>query len=179
MKTLLLLSLAFLPSLALLSLPVAAESASGPPAASATAPVTAPATAPGFTLPAREGTVSLDSLRGHVVLVDFWASWCDPCKQSFPWLASMHQRYAGKGLAIVAVNLDKKRGKADEFLRDHPAPFTVAYDPEGKTAEAFKVRGMPSSYLVGPGGEILYSHVGFDPGKTGEIEALIEKACAP
>jgi DsbE subfamily thiol:disulfide oxidoreductase len=138
-----------------------------------------PAQAPSFNLATRQGTVALDSLRGKVVLVDFWASWCEPCKQSFPWLSAMHERYSAKGLIIVAVNLDKKRQAADKFLAKHAAPFLVAFDPSGKTAEAYKVAGMPSSYLVGPTGTILYSHIGFDPKKTEEFEALIEKACQP
>jgi thiol-disulfide isomerase/thioredoxin len=133
--------------------------------------------APRFTLPTRGGTVSLDSLRGKVVLVDFWASWCGPCRKSFPWLKSLHERYAAKGFEVLAINLDKERDQADAFLDQYPAPFLVAFDPAAKTAEAFHVAAMPSSFLVGPTGTILYTHVGFDPGKTGAIEARIQEAC--
>ncbi len=135
--------------------------------------------APSFTLPIHAGgTVSLDSLRGKVVLVDFWASWCGPCKMSFPWLRTMHERYSSKGLEIVAIDLDKSRDAADAFLEEIPAPFVVADDPSGKTAEAFKVKAMPSSFLISPRGEIIYSHAGFDPKKTGVLEALIREAVA-
>jgi cytochrome c biogenesis protein CcmG/thiol:disulfide interchange protein DsbE len=145
------------------------------PVLAKTAP--APTHAPSFTLPTANGTVCLDSLRGRAVLVDFWASWCGPCKQSFPWMNSMHQTYGPKGLTIVAINVDKDRKLADAFLNQHPAPFTVAFDPSGKTAKAFKVWGMPSTYLVGPDGVILMSRAGFDPKKTGDVEHLIQEAC--
>ncbi len=136
-----------------------------------------PAPAPSFNLPSRDGTVSLDSLRGQMVLVDFWASWCGPCRQSFPWLSALHERYGAKGLSIVAINLDKDRSAADAFLGKYPARFTVAFDPAGKTAKAFRVWGMPTSYLINRGGEIVYSRAGFDPKHTGTLEALIEKEC--
>jgi cytochrome c biogenesis protein CcmG/thiol:disulfide interchange protein DsbE len=133
--------------------------------------------APTFSLPGRTGTVSLDSLRGRVVYVDFWASWCEPCRRSFPWLAAMHERYASRGLTIVAINLDKNRRAADAFLEKIPASFLIAYDPAGKTAESYQVTAMPSSFLIGPTGALLSSHAGFDPRKTGTIETLIQEAC--
>jgi thiol-disulfide isomerase/thioredoxin len=132
--------------------------------------------APVFSLPTETGTVALDSLRGSVVLLDFWASWCGPCQKSFPWLGSMQARYGAKGLRIVAVNLDKSRGSALEFLEKHPASFTVAFDPSGKTARAFRVAGMPTSVLIGPDGGILYTHPGFDPDRTGDLESRLEEA---
>jgi thiol-disulfide isomerase/thioredoxin len=138
-----------------------------------------PPHAPSFTLPTMNGTVCLDSLRGRTVLVDFWASWCGPCKQSFPWMNAMHQTYGSKGLTIVAINVDKDRKLAEAFLDQHPSPFTVAFDPSGKTAKAFKVWGMPSSFLVGRDGVILMSRAGFDPKKTGDVERLIQEACSP
>jgi len=133
--------------------------------------------APTFSLPGRTGTVSLDSLRGRVVYVDFWASWCEPCRRSFPWLNTLRERYADRGLTIVAINLDKDRRTADAFLEKFPTSFLVAYDPAGKTAEAYRVSAMPSSFLIGPTGTLLSSHAGFDPRKTGAIEALIQEAC--
>jgi cytochrome c biogenesis protein CcmG/thiol:disulfide interchange protein DsbE len=134
------------------------------------------AKAPAFELPTRDGTVSLASLSGRVVIVDFWASWCGPCRQSFPWMAAMHERLASKGLSIVAVNLDKERSAANGFLADYRAPFTVAFDPEGKTAGAYKVKGMPTTFVISTDGRVLYSHIGFDPKRTGEIEAIIQEA---
>lgn len=136
------------------------------------------AAAPSFTLPTASGSVSLDSLRGKVVLVDFWASWCVPCKSSFPWMSAMHQRYGSKGFAIVAINVDKSRKSAEEFLDKHPAPFVVAYDPSGKTAKAYHVWGMPTSYLIGPDRSILFSRSGFDPKHAKDVEAMIASAVA-
>lgn len=137
-----------------------------------------PATAPSFTLPTRDGNVSLESLRGRVVLVDFWASWCDPCRNSFPWMSALQDRYAEKGLTVVAINLDKDRSAAQEFLDRFPASFPVAFDPSGKTAEAFKVSAMPSSFIISRTGTIVLAHAGFDPRKTGEIESLIKEVCS-
>jgi cytochrome c biogenesis protein CcmG/thiol:disulfide interchange protein DsbE len=134
-------------------------------------------TAPDFTLPARSGTASLHDFRGKVVLVDFWASWCIPCRQSFPWMESLRERYAAQGLEIVAINLDKKREAAAAFLETFPATsFSVLFDPAGKTAEAFHVEGMPSSFIVSRTGTILYSHIGFAQAKAQEVEDQIKEA---
>lgn len=133
-----------------------------------------PPLAAGFELPTATGTVTLDGLRNKVVLVDFWASWCGPCRQSFPWLTTMSQRYGDNGLVVVAINLDKDRELAQTFLRQFSPPFIVAFDPQGKTAEAFKVTAMPSSFLVSRSGHVVYSHAGFDLRDTGTIEKQIQ-----
>jgi len=134
---------------------------------------------PRFNLPATSGTVVSDSLRGHVVYVDFWASWCDPCRRSFPWLRALHDKYSAQGLVIVAINLDKDRAAAERFLVKYPAPFRVAFDPAGGAAEAFHVQAMPSSYLVGKDGRVLEAHAGFDNKQAAAIEQRIQKECAP
>jgi len=135
-----------------------------------------PATAPAFELPARYGTLSSADLAGKVAYIDFWASWCGPCRMSFPWLKSLHERYGPKGLVVLAINLDKDHEMALEFLRDYPAPFQVAFDADGRTAEAFNVGAMPSSYLVGRDGRILHAQAGFDPKDTGPLEQMIKEA---
>src|ERR1700740_2946401 len=82
--------------------------------------------APGFSLASAKGdTVALDRLKGQVVYVDFWASWCGPCKRSFPWMNELAERYGDKGFTVVAVNVDKKREDAERFLASTPARFTV------------------------------------------------------
>jgi cytochrome c biogenesis protein CcmG, thiol:disulfide interchange protein DsbE len=134
------------------------------------------ATAPDFTLPTTSVPFSLADYRGKVVLVDFWASWCIPCRQSFPWMGSMIERYSAQGLVIVAINLDKKREAADEFLQTFHPPFIVAFDPAGKTAEAFHVDAMPSSFIVGRTGTIVYSHQGFERTKANTVEDQIKEA---
>lgn len=91
----------------------------------------------------------------------------------------MHERYGEKGLTIIAINLDKDRGTVDAFLVKYPVRFAVAFDPSGKTAKAYKVWGMPTSYLVNRSGSIVYSGVGFDPKHAESVEALIKKECSP
>jgi len=135
--------------------------------------------APRFSLPTRESSVSLDSLQGKVVYVDFWASWCGPCRQSFPWMKSMYDRYASRGLVIVAINLDKDRGAAESFLQKYPAPFTIAFDPSGKTAKAYKVWGMPTSYIVSKTGAMVSAHAGFDPKRAAAVESEIAALLTP
>jgi thiol-disulfide isomerase/thioredoxin len=137
---------------------------------------TAQATAPAIDLPTDDGRISPADLAGKVVYVDFFASWCGPCKLSFPWLQTMHEQYAAKGLVILAINVDKDRVDAAQFIGHFSPSFRIGYDPAGKTAEAFHVEGMPSSFLISPTGKILYSHVGFDSKDAPKIEAQIEKA---
>lgn len=129
--------------------------------------------APDFTLPGSSQPVSLSALRGKVVYVDFWASWCQPCRKSFPWMNSLQQRYRDQGLVVVGVNLDKSRELSDRFLHDVPAAFTVAYDPDGRAASAYHVKGMPSSYLIDRQGRIHSSHIGFRDDNTAPMEAAI------
>lgn len=137
------------------------------------------AVVPDFTLATEQGALRLESLRGKVVYLDYWASWCVPCRQSFPWMNEMQSRYAGKGLVIVAVNVDRDAADARRFLADYPAIFTVAYDPEGKTAKVLALKGMPTSFLIDRKGEIVATHVGFrEAGKSkveNEINVLLAR----
>lgn len=134
------------------------------------------ARAPRFNLPARGGEAALDSLDGHVVVVDFWASWCAPCQHSFPWLGQLARKYAANGLRVVAINLDKSRPAADQFLMRNAVPFAVAFDPAGKTAEAYHVSAMPSTALVGADGTLLAMHRGFTAKEAGALEGEIRAA---
>jgi len=95
--------------------------------------------APAIALPGLAGPVQLDALRGQVVFVDFWASWCGPCKQSFPWLNEMQAKYGARGLRVLAVNVDRQRAHADRFLAQVPARFAVAFDPQGDVAQRYAV----------------------------------------
>ncbi len=149
-----------------------------PASAHARARPAAVTVAPSFELPGRDGVVKLDALRGHVVYVDFWASWCGPCRASFPWMAKLAERQRAKGLEVVAVNLDKDRALADAFLAEHPAAFKVAFDPAGRTAEAWKVAIMPTSFLIGKDGSILLRHPGFDARGAAELEKRIDEELA-
>lgn len=107
--------------------------------------------------------LDLTGLRGRVVYLDFWASWCGPCKQSFPWMEIMKSIYGVEGLEIVAVNLDMNRADADRFLKQFHPTFDVRFDPRGELAELYKVQGMPSSVLIDRHGVTRFTHVGFRP----------------
>lgn len=134
-------------------------------------------TAPPLALPAANGEqVALERLRGKLVYVDFWASWCAPCKRSFPWMAEMQRRYGERGFVVVAVNVDKQRTDAERFLKATPAGFTVVFDDSGRTPQAWEVKGMPSSYLVDPSGKVLLAESGFRDEKKDEVEARIRAA---
>lgn len=134
--------------------------------------------APEIAATAGGAPVRIGALRGQVVLVDFWASWCGPCKQSFPWLNAMHAKYGAQGLRIVGVNLDTKREDADRFLAQVPAKFQLAFDPRGDTPAAWQVKAMPSSVLVGADGRVLHVHAGFREEDAAALEARITAALA-
>src|SRR3990172_12963604 len=95
-----------------------------------------------------QGEMSLAQLRGKVVYLDYWASWCGPCRESFPWMNELQTRYGEKGLVVLAVNVDADRIDAERFLAEHPASFRIAWDPKGDTARTLRVKGMPSSFLL-------------------------------
>ena len=111
--------------------------------------------------------------RGRVVIVDFWASWCKPCRQSIPWLNAMRERYGAGGLTIIGVNVDAERADADRFLRDVPIEFEIVFDPTGDLARQFKIQGMPSSYVFDRAGKLVDTHLGFRDAKKGENEAAL------
>lgn len=130
--------------------------------------------APAIDLPGTDGNVQLEDYRGKVVYLDFWASWCEPCKKSFPWMHQMKANYADQGFEIVAVNLDKDRKLANEFLKLVDVNFQVAFDNSGKTASRYKLRGMPSSYLIDRDGKVHASHVGFRDKDKSDLEQAIK-----
>jgi peroxiredoxin len=134
-------------------------------------------TAPEFTLPDAAGnTISLNQQRGKIVYVDFWASWCGPCRQSFPWMNEMLGKYQAQGLEILAINLDTGRAEADEFLAKNPASFTVLFDPTATLPPQYGVKGMPTSYLIDASGEIILQHAGFNASHRESLEASIQQA---
>lgn len=117
--------------------------------------------------------------KGKVIYVDFWASWCGPCRQSFPWMNDMQHQYAEQGLMILSINVDAKKTLAEQFLQQTPAEFPILYDSKGELAKQFKLRGMPSSYLINRNGELVSAHVGFNDNKKQlyqrEILELLEQ----
>jgi cytochrome c biogenesis protein CcmG, thiol:disulfide interchange protein DsbE len=136
------------------------------------------AAAPDLNLPGVKDAVNLADLKGKVVYVDFWASWCGPCKQSFPFMNALQTKYRAQGLEIVAVNLDAKRDDANKFLTDVPAQFTVAFDAKGDSAKRFEVKSMPSSYVIGRDGKVAAVHKGFTAEDRNQLDAAIAQALA-
>lgn len=133
--------------------------------------------APAFSLPRQGGgSLSLADLKGKVVYLDFWASWCGPCRQSFPWMNDLQSRFGHRGLRVVGINVDNRKADADGFLAQLPADFTVAFDAKGEAPGAYQVKGMPSSYLIGPDGRVIKVHSGFRAEDRKELEAAIEAA---
>lgn len=130
-----------------------------------------------FSLSGDNGTtIKLSSYKNQIVYVDFWASWCKPCRQSFPFLNEMHQRYASKGLKIIAINLDDNKKAAAAFLKKYPASFTIAYDPEGKTPSKYGLKVMPTSYLIDRRGQIINIHKGFKEDQAKALENMISQS---
>lgn len=122
--------------------------------------------------------LNLAQYRGRVVYLDFWASWCGPCKQSFPWMEAMKDAYAAKGLAIVAVDLDRHKSDANRFLSRFHAGFDVLYDPKGSLAERYKVNAMPTSLVIDRTGKLRFTHVGFTPADAEAYEHQVEQLLA-
>jgi cytochrome c biogenesis protein CcmG/thiol:disulfide interchange protein DsbE len=130
--------------------------------------------APPFSLTTADGkTMALADLRGRVVYVDFWASWCAPCRRSFPWMNEMQQRYGDRGFTVIAVNVDRRRADAEQFLQSNSAHFAVVYDDRGATPQAYSVKGMPSSYLIDARGTVVDVELGFHDDRKGAIEDQI------
>ncbi|HEY3382681.1 MAG TPA: TlpA disulfide reductase family protein [Vicinamibacterales bacterium] len=118
--------------------------------------------APAVRLSSADGSVlSLADLKGRVVLVDFWASWCAPCRRSFPALDRLYVNLKSRGFEVIAVNLDERRQDAVDFLVARPHETTVVFDPEGASARAFGLAGMPTSFLIDREGRIRFVHVGY------------------
>jgi thiol-disulfide isomerase/thioredoxin len=132
--------------------------------------------APELNLPGLKEAVTLAALKGKVVYVDFWASWCGPCKQSFPFMNELQAKYGAQGFEVLAVNLDAQRNDADKFLAEVPARFTVAFDAKGDSAKRFEIKGMPSSYLIGRDGKVAAAHRGFKEQDRKELESHIALA---
>ena len=118
--------------------------------------------APPVRLHLADGTVVQPAdYKGKVVLIDFWASWCVPCKAEFPALDALYRRDRDRGLEVLAVNLDEERKAADAFLASRPHLMPVLFDSKGESALAFRIRGMPSSVVIDRVGNIRFTHMGY------------------
>lgn len=125
-----------------------------------------------FTLKDADGNnVRLSEYRGQVVLINFWASWCGPCRQEFPLLDELHQKYQPMGFTVFGVNVEQERELAEKVLREIPVTFPILFDDQNQVSEEYDVDAMPATVLVDRSGEIRFMHRGYKPG----YEDLYEK----
>jgi len=124
---------------------------------------------------ATEPAFDVTEYRGKVVVVDFWASWCVPCRRSFPWWNEMHRKYGVDGLVIVGVNMDAHADKAQDFLNEFPAEFRIVYDPKGDLGKQYGVEAMPTTFVIDRNGEIVANHLGFKVKKQDEYEQVLKE----
>lgn len=123
-----------------------------------------------------ESAFDLTEFKGKVVVLDFWASWCVPCRRSFPWMNSMQERHGDDGLVIIGVNMDSDPAEATAFLQEFPADFQIINDPDGELAREHDVIAMPSSYVFDRSGVLLTRHLGFKVKRQDEYEAILVEA---
>lgn len=128
--------------------------------------------------PRADSLIDLDGLRGRVIYLDFWASWCAPCRQSFPWMQEMKDTYEQQGLTVIAVNVDRDRKDAERFLADFRPSFELQFDSKGDTAEHFKVQGMPTSLVIDRHGAVRFTHIGFRPVDRALFESQLRELLA-
>ena len=122
------------------------------------------------------GSLDLGRWKGKVVIVDFWASWCVPCRRSFPWLNEMQAKYRDQGLVVIGVNEDASADDSVAFLKEVPAHFKTIRDEDGALAREFDVVAMPSSYILDRDGNVVTRHLGFKVRLMEEYEAVIREA---
>ena len=129
----------------------------------------------GLATAANAAELDLSAYKGKVVYLDFWASWCMPCRQSFPWMSQLQQLDGARGLVVIAVNVDHDKALADKFLQRFSPQFKIVYDPNGDVARQFGFKDMPTSFVIGRDGHVRYTHAGFYPDQKGAYSAHIEE----
>jgi thiol-disulfide isomerase/thioredoxin len=142
------------------------------------APLTLAANATGpaenFTLKSASGeNIRLSEYRGQVVLINFWASWCGPCRQEMPHLDAIHKKYEPMGFTVFGVNVEQDRKMADKILRDIPVSFPILFDDSNLVSELYDVDAMPVTVLVDRNGDIRFMHRGYKPGYESEYEKQV------
>lgn len=130
--------------------------------------------APGFSLMSRSGEqVSLASHKGDVVMVNFWATWCVPCRQEMPHLQALYERYHSLGFELLAVNVEDNPDGAAKWLQETPVTFPVLFDTKSEVSKLFKVQAMPTTVLVARDGTMRFIHHGYKPGYENEYQTQI------
>ena len=131
--------------------------------------------APDFSLPVLGSgeSKSLSESHGRVRYLDFWASWCVPCEKSVPEMIVLQRELQGRRFEIIAISVDERVDDALRFLDRHDVNYDNLSDPEGVTAKAYSLLGMPSSFVIDPEGRVTMTHTGFKPGDIRAIKAHI------
>lgn len=122
--------------------------------------------------------VDLRGLAGSVVVIDFWASWCEPCKDAMPALESLHERYAREGVVVIGVNIDSSTKKMNRFLERNPVRFRIVHDRKLAVASKYEPPEMPSTYFIGRDGKLRHVHAGFRKGDAEKLESQIKALLA-
>ena len=143
-------------------------------ALAASAGAAAPQAAPDFALPARDGgDVRLSELKGQVVMINFWATWCGPCRQEMPLLQQLHAKYEPLGFTLLGVNVEMDSAAAQAWLKGVPVTFPILFDRGNSVAGRFGVEGMPSTVFVDRTGNVRYVHRGYKPGDESKYADMI------
>jgi peroxiredoxin len=150
----------------IIALPAVAAAPSGP--------------APQFTLPSKAGgDVSLAQYKGQVVMLNFWASWCGPCRQEMPLLEDIYKKYNKLGFTLIGVNVEPDTKAANDWLKQTPVSFPVLYDTDSKVSRLYNVAGMPTTVIIDKKGNLRYTHVSYKAGDEGEylntVRAMIRE----
>jgi thiol-disulfide isomerase/thioredoxin len=129
-----------------------------------------------FSLPSRTGgTVSLRGLKGQVVLINFWATWCGPCRKEMPLLEQIQKKYASLGFTMLGVNVEEDTTMMDAFLKDVPVSFPILLDPANGVSKLYNVAAMPSTVIVDRKGNVRYIHQGYKPGDESKYQDMIRQ----
>ena len=132
--------------------------------------------APNFTLKSNSGkNLKLSESRGEVILLNFWASWCGPCRQEMPLLDSLHNKYKGLGFKVMGVNVEENSKEAIKILNDIKVSFPVVFDTSNKVSELYNVSAMPSTVLIDRDGKMRYLHKGYKPGDEATYKQWVKK----
>ncbi len=136
--------------------------------------------APAIALPklAGPGHVNLADLKGKVVYVDFWASWCGPCRKSLPELNALYGELKDKGFEVLAVNLDETAALGSDFLKQHPVDYPVVFDGSKRLPDLYQVDAMPTSFVLDQKGVIRYHHRGYRDGDINKVREVVSKLLA-
>lgn len=133
-------------------------------------------TAPDFTLKSRGGeNVRLEDLRGEVIMLNFWASWCGPCRQEMPHMDAIEQEFRDYGFRVLAVNVDQNRKDAERFLDAVPVDFTILLDQDSTVSELYDVQAMPTTVMIDRNGQARYVHHGYQPGYEDDYRTQIRE----